>query len=226
MEAKASLEVVEPRSKVAYDINEKSVVGVSSAGEVIKYDLSKLARIRVEYAERRSKFQEKKHHDRRVLEKVLYKQGRREKERAKRILHEISKSIVEHAKKMSALIVLEHLKGILNSHRRGNGKSRTLRTRIHRWSFRELQRQIEYKAKWEGIIVEYVRASNTSRMCSICGAMNEALTYERGWRCPSCGATHDRDINAARNILSRSKLGCLPVVRGGAPADRGVRIRL
>jgi putative transposase len=216
--SKETADVAEPLRKVAYDINEKNIVGVTSDGKTIKYELPKLARIRTEYAERRSKFQKKKPHDRRVKQKVLSKLGRREKERAKRILHNISKAIVEHAKKSEAAIVLEKLRGILFSHRRGDGESRTMRARLHRWSFRELQRQIEYKAKWEGIKIEYVNAANTSKTCSNCGYVNKALKNERGWLCPSCGAILDRDVNAAKNILSRSKLVCLPVVRGGAPS--------
>jgi len=35
------------------------------------------------------------------------------------------------------------------------------------------------------------------------GIQNETLTYERAWTCPSCGAKHDRDLNAALNIMSR-----------------------
>jgi hypothetical protein len=35
------------------------------------------------------------------------------------------------------------------------------------------------------------------------GIQNKTLTYERAWTCPSCGARHDRDLNAALNIMSR-----------------------
>jgi IS605 OrfB family transposase len=101
--------------------------------------------------------------------------------------------------------VLEKLTHIRNSSRRGNGQGRKLRGRLNRWSFHELQRQIEYKAKWEGVPVEYVWASRTSQTCSQCGFINKALKYERGWLCPICGAILDRDYDAARNILLRSR---------------------
>jgi len=74
---------------------------------------------------------------------------------------------------------------------------------MNSWCFREIQRQIEYKAAWEGIRVVYVRAANTSRTCSKCRSINKNLTYERAWTCPNCGARHDRDLNAALNIMSR-----------------------
>ena len=117
------------------------------------------------------------------------------------MLHNISKAIVEHAKKSKVAIVLEKLENILFSHRRGNKEGRTLRARLHRWSFRELQKQIEYKAKWEGM-VEYVKASSTSKICSQCCYLNKTLRSEKEWLCPNCGATHDRDFNASKNILS------------------------
>jgi putative transposase len=50
---------------------------------------------------------------------------------------------------------------------------------MNSWCFREIQRQIEYKAAWEGIRVVYVRAANTSRTCSKCRSVNKNLTYER-----------------------------------------------
>nr|MDO8114108.1 zinc ribbon domain-containing protein [Candidatus Sigynarchaeota archaeon] len=41
----------------------------------------------------------------------------------------------------------------------------------------------------------------SSKMCSACGAVNSTLTLaDRHWTCPSCGAMHDRDVNAATNI--------------------------
>ncbi|MBX8636388.1 MAG: transposase, partial [Thermoplasmata archaeon] len=44
---------------------------------------------------------------------------------------------------------------------------------------------------------------------------NRKLGAEKVWQCP-CGATHDRDFNAARNIWSRSNPVCLPVTLAGA----------
>jgi putative transposase len=47
-----------------------------------------------------------------------------------------------------------------------------------------------------------VPAKNTSRICSACNAINNELTLsDRTWICMNCGALHDRDINAANNIL-------------------------
>jgi len=67
----------------------------------------------------------------------------------------------------------------------------------------ELLRQLEYKATWYGrTLVTIDRWYPSSKTCSGCGLVLETLELEeREWTCPACGALHDRDTNAARNIL-------------------------
>lgn len=91
--------MVRPLRKVAYDINEKSVAGVSSEEEVIKHDLTEHNRLRVEYTKRRAKSQVKKTHDKPTLKKALTVLGKREKEGARRIPHKTSKAIVEQLRR-------------------------------------------------------------------------------------------------------------------------------
>ena len=66
-------------------------------------------------------------------------------------------------------------------------------------------RMLEYKAAWhKKVIVKTDRFYPSSQLCSVCGYRN-ADTKDlsvRKWVCPQCGTTHDRDINAARNILA------------------------
>ncbi len=199
-------EAIEPLRKVGYDMNEKSIV----ASDGTKYDLSEVARLHTEYGARRRDFYSRHPTDERLKSKI----GRsREKNRVKQLLNRVSKAIVEKTKRNREAIVMERLKGIRLTNRRGNGKSRASRRRIALWPFGELQRQIAYKAVWDGIPVEYVSPTLTSKTCSTCGQINRGLKLtDREWLCP-CGATHDRDVNAARNILSRSKIECLAVVR-------------
>jgi putative transposase len=70
------------------------------------------------------------------------------------------------------------------------------------WS--ELRRMLEYKAAWYGrTVIAIDRWYPSSKTCSTCGRINPTLPLDvRTWTCPGCGATHDRDINAARNILA------------------------
>ena len=61
--------------------------------------------------------------------------------------------------------------------------------------------QLTYKARWAGThLVVVGRFFPSSRLCGACGAINNDLTLaDRIWTC-ACGAVHDRDLNAARNI--------------------------
>jgi putative transposase len=68
------------------------------------------------------------------------------------------------------------------------------------WSmFRQF---LTYKAASAGRVIAVVNPAYTSQDCSICGYRNTALTLvDREWTCPNCGTPHDRDVNAALNIL-------------------------
>ena len=59
-----------------------------------------------------------------------------------------------------------------------------------------------YKPEADG--VQFVKSHNTSRTCHHCGHIKQELKVKtRKWKCTNCGKTHDRDINAAINILNR-----------------------
>lgn len=63
---------------------------------------------------------------------------------------------------------------------------------------------LEYKAKWnEKQIIKINRFFPSSKTCSCCGFINDELTLSvRKWTCKSCDTTHDRDLNASKNILN------------------------
>ncbi|HEV2225840.1 MAG TPA: transposase [Nitrososphaerales archaeon] len=173
-----------------------------------------MARLHTEYGIRRSHFHSRHPYDDRLKRKFS---GRsREKDRVKQFLHRVTKNIVQKSKERKQAIVLERLNGIRIAHQKDDGKSKASRRRISQWPFREFQSQIEYKAGWEGVPVEYVSAARTSLECHLCGFINRKLkTSEREWRCP-CGATLDRDLNAAINIERRGMIACLGEIRPGA----------
>ena len=70
-----------------------------------------------------------------------------------------------------------------------------------------LLNQIRYKAQcYSTQIVAASRRYPSSKTCSACGEVNKDLGRKPIWKCPSCGVTHDRNENAARNLLKLALL--------------------
>jgi len=208
---------IEPRGYIGIDRNLDNVTVASSDGEVVTYDLSEATRIKAIYREVKRHF---RRNDVRIRRRIFRKYGRKQRNKVNQILHRVSKHIVEKAKENGFGIVMENLKGIRRLYRKGNGQGRQFRSRLNSWSFYELQRQIEYKAKGEGVAVIYVSPQKTSSTCAICGSKILECT-ERKVYCPRCRTLVDRDVNAARNILARG-MRFVPV---GQPFEAMVSVK-
>src|SRR5690348_1929723 len=83
-------------------------------------------------------------------------------------------------------------------------KHPTLAKAIHDVGWGEFVRQLEYKANWYGrSLVTIDRWYPSSKRCHACGHVLDSLSLDiRQWTCPACAGVHDRDINAAKNILA------------------------
>jgi putative transposase len=83
-------------------------------------------------------------------------------------------------------------------------KNHRLAKSINDASWGEFVRQLEYKCEWYGkTFVKIPTFFASSQICHVCGCKNEAVKNlsVRTWNCPDCQADHDRDVNAAKNIL-------------------------
>ncbi|WP_406239821.1 RNA-guided endonuclease InsQ/TnpB family protein [Nocardia sp. NBC_01009] len=80
-------------------------------------------------------------------------------------------------------------------------RNRSLARAISDASWSEMRSMLEYKANWYGrTVVPIDRFYPSSKQCSACGVLVRKMALNiREWTCP-CGAVHDRDVNAAKNI--------------------------
>ena len=203
---KKKIKFKDTKAVMTIDINEKNVTYsiFDEKGDVIKtvrLDIYKVKRIHDEHSKKREKIQKKLTKKPIKMRKILKKYSGREKRRIEDYLHKVSAIIVSEAVKYNAKIVMENLKYIRNS---VNGKSKSIRKRLNRWNFRKLQFFIEYKAKWNGLNVDYVKAYRTSSLCPICGCRLNP-NEQRLLKCEKCCLEFDRDVVATFNIF---KSGC------------------
>lgn len=109
-------------------------------------------------------------------------------------LHKLSTSLVKN----HDLIALESLKV------KAMVRNRKLAKSISDASWAEFVRMLQYKCEWNRkLLVQIDTFFPSSQLCSSCGYKNPQVKDlgVRGWTCPECGTYHDRDINAANNIL-------------------------
>ena len=156
-----------------------------------------------------TKSQEKLAKEQRKLSKMIKGSNNRNKQRIKvarlhkhiqnqrnDYLHKLSKKIIDE----NQIICIEDLKvkDMMNDSK--------LARNISDVSWSRLVSMLLYKANWYGRkVIKVPSTYPSSQLCSKCGYKN-SITKDlaiRKWVCPKCGSIHDRDINAAKNILSK-----------------------
>ncbi len=196
--------------QVGLDLGIKSMV-VLSTGETVgnpKYfakDEQKLAR-----AQRRLAKKQKGSQNRAKARRKVARLHARIADRRRDYQHKLSTRIIHE----NQVVCVESLqvKNMVKNH--------SLAKAISDVGWGEFVRQLEYKARWYGrTLVKIDTFYPSSKRCFECGHIVESLALEiRHWACPACGVAHDRDINAARNVLAAGQAvtACGESVRPGA----------
>ena len=143
---------------------------------------------------------------RRLAKKKL---GSKNRDKARRKVARIHASIVDRRRdfthKLSTRIIRENQTICIETLQvKAMVKHPTLAKAIHDVGWGEFVRQLEYKAVWYGrTLVKIDKWYPSSKRCHSCGHILDSLTLDvRHWTCPECGVIHDRDVNAAQNILA------------------------
>lgn len=191
------VKTIRPENTIGIDRNLRNIT-VGNSDKVIFFKTNKLLSVKENTVHARAGF---KRNDRRMKRTFFQKFNQRTQNRTKKFIHKISKQIVECAKQDKSAIVFENLKGIRKLYRKGNYQSRNYRRKLNCWQYYELQRQVEYKAAWEGVQVWFEDPKCTSKLCPVCGKrIQEDRQNSRKLWCNNCMKSMDRDVVASLNI--------------------------
>ena len=173
-------------------------IATTSDGEI--YTSNQVNNVRFRHRRLRTKLQRK---GTKAAKRRLRKLSGKEQRFATWVNHNISKRIVETAKRTEQGIALEELGGIRHRVR----LRRSQRATLHSWSFFQLRLFIEYKAQLNGVPVVAVDPRNTSRTCPACGCVDKKnRPSQETFSCTSCGHSGLADYIASVNIRRRAKV--------------------
>ena len=136
----------------------------------------------------------------------MEKYGRRERNRARDLLHKLTTRIVRELASLGYGVVLEDLNGIKKRTARKGKANKKIRRRLSKWDARTFQFMLAYKATWAGLPVRFVNPAYSSRTCSVCSGCLKAY-QGRLMRCEGCSLIIDRDEAAALNLRMRGAWG-------------------
>ena len=187
-------------NKVGIDLGVKDFA-VTSDGK--KYDAPKISRrkqAQLRRAQKEISRREKASRNREKSRQKLAKLHVKEADRRRDFNHKLSTKIISE----NQVIIVEDL-NVKGMTKNGGAYKRGLNRVISRSALSEFVNMLEYKAKWYGrTLIKVDRWFPSTQICSKCKARTgpKGDLSVRTWTCNNCGNKHDRDINAARNILA------------------------
>ena len=139
--------------------------------------------------------------------KLTIAQRSKNKKRVKSIHAKIKSTRQDLIHKFTSKLVQDNALIVIGKLQSNSFTSSKLAKSVYDASWFEMKRQLDYKCKHAGCHYIEVNERYTTQTCSGCGSRQDSPKGRAGlrireWTCAECGTTHDRDINAARNILA------------------------
>ena len=180
--------------KVGVDAGITSLVTLSTGEKIVNPQHARADHERLKRAQRSLARKQKGSANRAKARVKVARIHARIADRRTDMLHKLSTQLIRE----NQAVMIEDL-GVRNM-----VKNHSLARSISDAGWAQLRSMLEYKADWYGReIVAIDRWYPSTKTCSACGHLLASLPLNvREWTCPACGAVHDRDVNAAKNVLA------------------------